>query len=425
MGRFGLIGSGLGHTFSPEIHKSLGKYEYEAISLEDDGELESFMEKGDFTGINVTMPFKEKIIAYLDRLDPSAEKIGAVNTVTNVNGIKTGYNTDYSGMKAMIELYKGGVEGKKVIILGSGGSSKTCKLLMNDLGAGSVMIFSRGGLGNTKTYDRGLCEDVDGQIIVNCTPLGMYPNHIDRSPLDLSVFPKLEAVFDLVYNPLRTKLILQAEEMGISAYSGLYMLIMQAYQAVKIFYRAMRNDKQVPNLYDAVELYKKIIYRKKNVVLVGMPTCGKTSTGKILSEMMNRPFYDIDWLIKDKTGLEPARFIKEKGEAEFRKIEKDVIANLKTITGSVIASGGGSVMDPENIESLKANGYLIFIDRPVYELTISDDRPMAKSRGDLENLYKSRRSLYMKADTVIDAKGKTPYDLAQYIYNNPELINEN
>ncbi len=425
MGRFALIGSGLGHSFSPEIHKSLGKYEYETISLEDDQALKSFMEKGNFTGINVTMPFKEKILAYLDKLDPIAEKVGAVNTATNVDGIKTGYNTDYAGMKALLSLYKGGVSGKKVVILGSGGASKTCQLLMRDLGAGSITVLSRQGLGLTKTYEQGLVEDSDAQIIVNCTPLGMYPDHMDESPIDLYHFKQLEGLFDLVYNPLRTKLILQAEDMGVSAYSGLYMLIMQAYKAVKIFLDAEGKRGQDPDLSQAMDLYKKILYGKRNLVLVGMPACGKTGTGEALAKMLKRPFIDTDRLIEEKTGMAPARIINEMGEKKFRNIEKEIVSELRTVRASVIASGGGSIMDPENLESFKANGQVIFIDRPIDELKISADRPIAKSQEDLEMLYRSRRSSYMKADAIIYAKGKSPYDLARYIFKNPELIDEN
>lgn len=425
MKRFGLIGSKLDHSFSPEIHRQLADYKYELISLRDEADMINFIKEGNFFALNVTMPYKEIVLPYLDMISPLAKKIGSVNTIINTEGIKKGFNTDYLGLKELIEIAECEVVGKKVMILGSGGSSKMAYQLLKDLGAREICVLSRSLKSGTKMYKEGLLEDLDSDIIINCTPVGMYPKEFGRSLIDIRKFKNLSAIFDLVYNPLRTQLMIDGEEIGVKTYGGLYMLIMQAFFAKEIFLDSYNSEENKTNKEDAIKLYKKILMEKKNIVLVGMPACGKTTIGKMLAKQLNRPFYDSDALIEDKTGHRIAEIIEVKGEEFFRNLEEEIISKLKTVTSSIIATGGGSLMRKTNLDGLKANGHLIFLDRPIKELRISSNRPLAKSHDDLKRMYENRIATYKKADTIINATGRSSSNLAREIVGEWESYFDN
>lgn len=391
---YGLIGEKLSHSFSKEIHGRLADYDYTLKEIEPK-KLETFFTERDFCGLNVTVPYKTEVIKFLDEIDTAAAQIGAVNTVVNRGGKLYGYNTDAEGLTALIK--KNGIEisGKKVLILGSGGTSKTALYVANSMGAKSVIRVSRAEKEGFITYGEALSSQNDADVIINTTPCGMFPSAGD-TPIDLTFFSRLNAVVDVIYNPLKTRLVIEAQTRGIKAVGGLYMLVAQAAAASKLF-TGENVDK------DSTErVYNEILSEKRNIVLIGMPTCGKTTVGKILSKQLGMDFYDTDELITVKTGHTPAEIIKEQGEKRFRETESEVIARLSNKNHCVIATGGGAVTVKENILSLKANGKLFFLDRPVSLLESAPDRPLSSNRETLEKLYESRIAIYKSAaDKVV------------------------
>jgi len=357
---YGCIGERLPHSFSKEIHEKIGNYRYELRELSP-GELGAFLEERDFKAINVTIPYKQSVIPYLYKLDETAGKIGAVNTIVNRNGILYGYNTDFYGMTALINRGNISFSGKKVLILGTGGTSKTAAAVSEYLRAGEIHKVSRQKSENTLTYDEASCLHGDTEIIINTTPVGMYPN-TDGSPIDINLFPRLEAVIDAVYNPL-----------------GLYMLVAQAVRAYEIFM-----DKSAP--YGLTERIFRDIYRdKQNIVLTGMPGSGKTTIGRILAEKLNREFIDTDDEIIKTEGKTISDIFGESGEEYFRDIEAGVIKEVSKSSGKVIATGGGAILREENINNLKLNGKIYFLNRSPELLIPTSDRPLA---GDVEAIYK-------------------------------------
>lgn len=391
---YGLIGEKLGHSFSKEIHELLTDYTYELkeIAAQD---LPLFLKERAFKAMNVTVPYKQTIMDYLDEISPEAQAIGAVNTVVNRNGRLYGYNTDILGMASLLDYHKIDIKNKKVLILGSGGTAHTAYALAKERNAAQVLIVSRGGK-NGITYEDVYNAHTDAQIIINTTPCGMYPN-IDASPLNISSFDALEGVVDAIYNPLRTELILQAKSKGIKAVGGLYMLVAQAVYAVELF---------LDCTIDASKLgavYHKLCSQKENIVLIGMPSCGKSTVGKTLAKQLDRPFYDTDELIYGEYGKTPAEIIENEGEATFRDCESKMIAKVVAGTnGAVIATGGGAILRDENVSQLKKNGKLLFIDRPLELLITSKDRPLSSDRTLLEKRYHERYPRYCAvADAII------------------------
>lgn len=383
---YGLIGKKLGHSYSKEIHDKIGKYDYQLkeISPED---LSDFMTKKEFKGINVTIPYKQDVIPFLSFIDESAKKIGAVNTVVNKNGKLFGYNTDFFGLKMLIQNSKIELSNKKVLILGTGGTSKTTKAVAESLNAKEIFIVSRSSNDNTITYEQAILFHNDAEIIINTTPCGMFPN-IDSVALDLNNFTKLEGVIDVVYNPLRTKLVLQAQEKGIKAIGGLYMLVQQAISASEYFF-----DSKVPKS-SANNIFNNIISEKQNIVLVGMPGSGKTTVGSILAKQLNRPFFDTDVEIKNKFGKTPSQFIQEQGEESFRQLESEICKDLSTKNGVIIATGGGAILRKENVLHLKQNGTLFFINRKIENIKPTNDRPLSNTQNKLLEVYNTRLPIY-------------------------------
>ena len=392
---YGCIGEHLSHSFSKEIHNALADYDYKIKELTPE-ELPIFMTKRDFKAINVTIPYKRDVMPFLHWISPEAKSIDAVNTIVNVDGKLYGYNTDYYGMKALIEREGVSLVGKRVAILGSGGTSNTAFAVAKDMGADSVIKVSRNPKNGYVTYDELHETSSDVQIVINTTPCGMYPR-IGEAAVDIEKFPTIEAVFDAVYNPLKSKLVCDARKKGIVATGGLYMLVAQAAYAVEKFIDAPVDENKVEKIF--CNLYKD----KMNIVLIGMPSCGKSSVGKSLAESFGKTFVDSDAEIVNSEGRAISDIFASNGESYFRDVENEVISSLALLNSRVIATGGGAVLRDDNMDILKENGRVYFINRPLNELISTDDRPLSKDRESLEKRYKERYSLYVSsADVVID-----------------------
>lgn len=403
---YGCIGEKLPHSYSKEIHEKIGAYKYELKELSP-LELGAFMEEKEFKAVNVTIPYKRAVIPYLYKTDPAAQKIGAVNTVVNRNGKLFGYNTDYYGMKALFARENMEFRGKKVMILGTGGTSRTAHAVVKDLGAAQTVTVSRKARENTVTYEEAVTMHNDAHAIVNTTPVGMFPNVFD-APVSLETFGKLEYVADAIYNPHQTRLVQAALKKGIKAQTGLYMLVAQAVRAYEIFMDTDAGD-------ITERIYKEILASKLNIVLTGMPGCGKSTVGKLLAEKLKRPFYDTDDLIRDAAGCEISEIFSEKGEPYFRSLETDAIRSLSANAGCVIATGGGAVLKPENVDLLKMNGRLYFLDRPPELLIPTADRPLALTADAVFARYRERYEIYKNtADDTVPG-GASPGEVAAEI----------
>lgn len=398
--KYGLIGEHLTHSYSCEIHAQIADYEYELHELAP-SELGGFLTKREFNAINVTIPYKQDVIPYLDGISDTAKRIGAVNTIVNRGGKLYGDNTDFAGMLALAKHIGVDMKGKKVLILGTGGASKTGHALAEYMGAESVYYVSRSGKNGSITYEQAVSEHSDAQVIINATPVGMFPKQGGR-PIDISAFPKLEGVLDAIYNPLRTNLILDAQERGIPAEGGLYMLSAQAVHAAAVFQDIPLDESLVDKAFKSVK------NDKQNIVLIGMPSSGKTTVGRILAEKCGKELADTDEYIVKKIGMPIADFFAKHGEAEFRKIEKETVAGLASTGGKIIATGGGAVLDAENVRALKQNGVLVFLDRRPENLIATDDRPLASRRSALEKLYAERYDIYCAAAEVYIDANTTP-----------------
>ena len=384
---YGCIGKKLGHSFSKDIHALLADYKYELAEIPEDS-LSDFMKKADFKAINVTIPYKEKVIPFLSYISPEAEAIGAVNTIVNNGGRLSGYNTDFAGMRSLI--LKTGIdpEGKTALILGTGGTSRTAAAVLKSLGAKEIKRVSRSGKDGALTYD-GAYENYPGaELIVNTTPAGMFPD-TEGVSVDIERFPHLTGVIDAVYNPLRTNLILSAKKRGIKASGGLYMLVAQAFYAYRYF-TGDEGDGRVIN-----KIYKKILSEKENIVLTGMPGSGKTTLGKIIAKKTGKAFYDTDDEIKNMFSSSPDEIIASEGEAAFREKETAAVKKLSGLTGAVIATGGGAVLKEENITALKRNGKVVFIDRPIEFIKPTADRPLSCDMEKLSARYSERYPIYL------------------------------
>lgn len=392
---YGLIGEHLGHSFSKDIHNLIGNYNYILKEIPKD-ELDAFMQAKDFMAINVTIPYKQDVIPYLDSIDPKASEIGAVNTIVNKNGKLYGYNTDFYGLKNLILFNKISLKNKKVLILGTGGTSKTAYSVAKDLGAKEIYKVSRTKSELTIDYETAKSVHSDAQIIINTTPVGMFPN-TNGCPIDLSVFPNLSGVIDVIYNPLNTNLVLNAKNLGIKASGGLFMLVLQAIAASEFFF-----DSKIP-FSRSLSIYKTILGTKQNIVLSGMPGCGKSTIGKELAKRLNKEFLDTDVLIREKEGKSADIIIRESGIDYFRDVESKVIEEISTKQNCVISTGGGAILRGQNVDFLKQNGTILFIDRKITNIRPTDDRPLSNNFEKLKELYKTRYPIY-KASCDIQIK---------------------
>ena len=376
----GLLGRKLGHSYSPQIHGLLGDYSYDLFEKEPE-ELASFLKDGDFTGINVTIPYKKDVIPYLDALSPAAQKIGSVNTIVRrADGSLFGHNSDYFGFVSLVKHSGIAVEGKKVLVLGSGGTSNMVVTALRDLGAAPVVISRSGenNYGNLHLHS-------DASVIVNATPVGMYPN-TGVSPIDLNRFPKLDGVLDVIYNPAKTQLLLDAEKLGIPHENGLWMLVAQAKEAAEYFTGKKLSDDMI------ARIHHKLSRQMKNIVLIGMPGCGKSTIGNLLARKLGRKFVDADEEIIQLAGKSIPEIFAQDGEEIFREWETMALEHLGKQSGLVIATGGGCVTRQRNYPALHQNGSIVWLERDL-SLLPTDGRPLSQSNR-LEEMYAVRKPLY-------------------------------
>lgn len=388
----GLLGRKLGHSYSPQIHRYLGDYSYDLFEKEPE-EVGDFVKNGDYSAMNVTIPYKKDVIPFLDALSPAAQKMGSVNTIVRrPDGTLFGHNTDYFGFTSLVKRSGIPVGGKKVLVLGSGGTSNTAVKALTDLGA-QVVIISRSGENN---YEN-LHLHADASVIVNTTPVGMYPK-TGVSPVDLNRFPRLEGVLDVIYNPARTQLLLDAEAMGLPHENGLWMLVAQAKEAAEYFTGTKLSD----NLIETV--HRKLSVQMQNIVLIGMPGCGKSTVGAVLAQKLGRTMIDADAEIEALAGKSIPEIFAEDGEAVFRNWETQVLGALGQQSGLVIATGGGCVTQTRNYPLLHQNGSIVWLQRDIQVLP-TDGRPLSQT-NDLGVMYTKRKPLYEAfADFSADNNG--------------------
>ena len=393
--KYCLIGEKLGHSYSKVIHNLQG-LDYSLVEVEK-GKLCEFL-KEDYAGFNVTIPYKKDIIPLLDEVEESAKQIGAVNTVLVKNGRRYGYNTDVFGMEFALKRAKIELTEKRVMILGTGGTSLTATAVCKRAGAREIIYVSRSGEVN---YRNCYAEEVD--VIINTTPVGMFPN-MDESPVDLQKFKGLEGVFDCIYNPIRTNLILQAEGLGLKCSGGLPMLIGQGLKAEEIWLDTVIEEDRYEEVLKSVE------NQKINIVLIGMPSCGKTTVAKLLSKKTGKEVVDTDELVLFREGKTPAVLIEQLGESCFRDREGLAVKEASQKNGVIIATGGGAVLREQNVKELKRNGVLIYLERDISKL-IDDGRPLSKN-GAISRLFEQRKPIY---EGVCDKKVSNDGDIERTV----------
>ena len=464
---YGLIGEHLGHSFSKVIHEKACDREYMIQEIAPD-KLDSFMRKADFKGINVTIPYKQAVIPYLDEISEQAAGIGAVNTIVNHNGRLTGHNTDYAGMRDLIAMAGIDPAGKKVLILGTGGTSKTAFAVIKDLGARVIYKVSRkkqtgpgpqavvqagpgsgsqavvqagpesevrakaqsgqgsgpqGGLQGIISYEEAVSEHGDADIIINTTPCGMFPN-VEANPIDLDSFSNLTGLIDVIYNPLRTNLVIEAQKRGIPALGGLYMLVAQAVYAEELFggidqEKAIadidsiltgkaqdrpecQKDKAQSDHHKALidAIYHDLLLSRRNIVLSGMSLAGKTTVGRLLAEKLGKPLVDTDEEIIAREQRTITDIFDKDGEIYFRDLETEVCRELGGKNGTIISTGGGAILRDDNVTALKRNGVIFFLDRPLEQIMPTDDRPLADTADKVRELYTKRYPIYQSVCDV-------------------------
>lgn len=389
----GLLGEKLGHSYSPQIHSMLADYEYKLFEKSPD-ELEDFLKSGEFDGLNVTIPYKKSVMPYCAELSPTAAQIGSVNTIVRrSDGSLYGDNTDAFGFENLIVHNGIEVKGKKALVLGTGGASVTAQAVLKNLGASEVVVISRRGEDN---YEN-IAKHADAEIIANTTPVGMYPNN-GKAAVDLTQFPKLSGVLDVVYNPARTALLLQAEKLCIPCAGGLYMLVSQAKRSCELFTGKSIPDSEI----DRIE--RVLSHQMQNIVIIGMPGSGKTAVSTMLAERLGRKIFDTDTIVSEKAGVTIPEIFAAQGEAGFRKLETEATAEVGKLSGNIISTGGGVVTVADNYELLHQNGVIVWIERDTNKLA-RDGRPISLS-SDLNELYAARLPLYERfADIKADNNG--------------------
>lgn len=387
MVRFGILGRKLGHTYSPQIHGELADYAYDVVEVEPE-ELAGFLQTTAYAGFNVTIPYKKEVLAHCVQLSPTAQKLGSVNTLVRHADGWHGDNTDYYGFSYMAGRSGIAVAGKRALVLGNGGACPTICQVLRDLGAAEVTVVSRSGPNNYENIDH------TAELIANTTPVGMYPGN-GQAPVELSAFPNCQGVLDIVYNPSRTKLLQDADALGIPTAGGLSMLVAQAKRAAELFTGCAIADSEIDRITRSMEC------RMKNVILIGMPGCGKSTIGQALARRLSRPFLDADTELERRLGTTIPAIFQTQGEAVFRAEEANTLAELGKRSGCVIATGGGALMRPGNSALLHQNGHLVWLRRPLEVLPV-DGRPVSQST-DLNLLYEKRRDIYAaNADLVVE-----------------------
>ena len=385
----GLLGKKLGHSYSPRIHSLLGDYEYLLYEKNED-ELEDFLLNGRWDGLNVTIPYKKAVIKYCDKLSPAALRTGSVNTLVKTGDNRiTGDNTDLYGFSSMLDRTGTDLSGKKALVLGSGGASLSVRTALQERGA-NVLVISRSGEDN---YDN-LSRHHDAAVIVNTTPVGMYPAN-GISPVEPADFKNCEAVLDIIYNPCRTALVMKAQELGIKSGSGLHMLVAQALRSSELFTGSSIQISEI----DRIE--KQLSFEMQNIILTGMPGSGKSTIARILGEMTGKAVAELDDEILKATGYTPEKYIESFGEAAFRKAESQIAERFGKESGLIISTGGGVVTVESNYPLLHQNGVIFWIRRNIDVLPV-DSRPLSKAQG-LSQMYEKRKPMYERfADAAVD-----------------------
>ena len=405
--KYGLIGEKLTHSFSKEIHEEIGRYDYGLLEIPRT-EIGKFLKEKDFKAVNVTIPYKREVIPFLDEISKEAKAIGSVNCIRNDGGRLIGHNTDFDGLSALADYAGIDMREKKVLILGTGGTSDTALAVAKMAGASEVYKVSRRAPGSDRalerdeapvvTYEEARRRCKDAEVIINTTPCGMYPNIFSKA-IDLEDFKRLDGVLDVVYNPLSTMLIARARSMGVKGKGGLYMLVAQAVKAAEFFLSCEYGKEEIDRIYE--KIYKK----KLNIVLTGMPASGKTTIGRIIAQKLNRELIDTDLLIEKDQNMTIPQIFHQFGENYFRDVETRIIKEAAAKTGTVISTGGGAVLRGENVEALKLSGRIFFIDRDPAALTPTSDRPKAFNREEIMKRYEERYDIYVStADHIIKSE---------------------
>ncbi len=401
--RCGLIGEKLSHSFSPEIHRHLADYEYSLFELPE-SKVGDFLKSNSFDATNVTIPYKKTVMPFLDEISDEAMRIGSVNTITRTEKGLRGDNTDYYGF--LYTVKKSGIDfrEKNILILGTGGASLTAKTVSADLLAKSITMVSRSGeINYENVYER--CRDTN--VIINCTPVGMYPNN-GSSPIKLEKFKHCTGVMDMIYNPAKTQLLLDAQRLSIPHINGLSMLVAQAKRASELFLGERIPDSEIDRITNSIDK------ETRNIILIGMPGCGKSTVGAILSSLTSRPLIDTDEMVTEATGRTPSEIITQDGEAKFREIEHEQVAKASKLSGKIISTGGGVVTRDENLDPLRQHGYIFYIDRPL-SLLATSDRPLSQTNR-LCDMYEKRLPLYRKFSDFQVENAKSPQECAEKIY---------
>ncbi|MBP5428084.1 MAG: AAA family ATPase [Clostridia bacterium] len=401
--KYGLIGEKLGHSFSPEIHHKLGRYDYRLREIAKT-DLPAFLTARDFAGINVTIPYKTDVIPYLDELSELAREIGAVNTVVCRDGKLYGDNTDVHGMISLIRRITPDLAGKTVLILGTGGTSRAAVAAATALGAKKTVRVSRTGRDGAVTYEDAYRDFADADFLINTTPVGMFP-HAGVSPVDLSRFPRLAGVADAIYNPLSTRLLLDAKALGIPAENGLYMLVAQAMKSAELFTGEPVGENETERIW------RELLFEKRNIVLIGMPGSGKSTVGRGLADRLGRNLIDTDDLIVRRAGKPVTEIFASQGETAFRDLESSVIREVSASGGAIVSTGGGAILRQENVDALRSNGVSVYLDRPLEDLVPTSDRPLADEIGKIRLLYEKRAPLYRAAADLTVPVRETPEDV--------------
>ena len=389
----GLLGKKLTHSFSKQIHEDLMDYEYNLIELEEK-DLDKFFKEKNFDAINVTVPYKQKVMKYVDHIDEKCKIINATNTIVNKNGELFCYNTDYYGFEYMLVKNNVDLKNKKVCILGNGGAAQAIKAVVNDYDIDELIICKSRESNETITYETLYKDHKDIEILINTSYIGMYPNNYQEL-INLDYFNNLKWVIDIIYNPLNTKLLVNAKKRNIKTINGLEMLVGQAVYAMEYF-MDLSLDKKIIDDY-----YQKILREKQNIVLIGMPSCGKSTISKLLEKRLNKASIDVDNYIEKEINMSIKEYFDLFNEEKFRELETKTIKEVSKLNGKIISTGGGVVLNSENIDALKQNGLIIYIKRDINKLLVTEDRPLSKDLNAIKTIYDSRYKLYENYSDII------------------------
>lgn len=394
----GLLGEHLGHSYSKIIHETLMDYQYDLMEMNRE-QLDQFLKEKKFDAVNVTIPYKQTVMPYLDVIDEKAKRIGAVNTIVNEAGQLKGYNTDYYGFLKMLHLNGIEIAGRKVLVLGDGGAAKAVVCALQDEKVKEIIKVKSRISSSTITYPECYANHTDAQVIINTSPVGMYPQ-VNACPIDLSYFEQLESVVDIIYNPIRTRLIVEAKTRGLKTACGMMMLVGQAIEAIEHFTKTKLDETWIQQMND------QLIQQKQNLVIIGMPGSGKTTISDKLAKESGRPKIEMDDCIIEKIQMPIKDFFALWGEEKFREIETEVAKEIAKETQMIISCGGGVIKNEENMKALAMNGIIVFIDRDVNQLAVTDSRPLSPDRQRVKALYQQRIDLYRKySDVIIENKG--------------------